>query len=139
MASVKQIQVSFGCAEPERLARFWCEVLGYVVQPPPEGFATCGDFDRALPPEDQGSWFACIDSSGAGPRLFFQRVPDTTTTGFLPGPDRVQQTARASQASDCAPGGAKNRRSAAWLRTHNCPMFAACASGHSHGIQPTLA
>ncbi len=76
MASVKQIQVTFDCAEPERVARFWCEVLGYVVPPPPEGFATWDDFDRALPPEHQGSAFACIDPSGAGPRLFFQRVPE---------------------------------------------------------------
>jgi hypothetical protein len=28
MASVKQIQVPFDCAEPERIARFWCEVSG---------------------------------------------------------------------------------------------------------------
>src|SRR5687767_15201091 len=76
MGSVKQVQVTFDCAEPERLARFWCEVLGYVVPPPPEGFATWDDFDRALPPEHQGSAFACIDSSGVGPRLFFQRVPE---------------------------------------------------------------
>ena len=34
------------------------------------------DVDRALPPEHQGSAFACIDPSGAGPRLFFQRVPE---------------------------------------------------------------
>ncbi|MGH8793725.1 MAG: VOC family protein, partial [Stackebrandtia sp.] len=26
MASVKQFQVTFDCAEPERVARFWCEV-----------------------------------------------------------------------------------------------------------------
>jgi hypothetical protein len=76
MASVKQFQVTFDCAEPERVARFWCEVLGYVVPPPPAGFATWDDFDRALPPEHQGSAFACIDPSGAGPRLFFQRVPE---------------------------------------------------------------
>jgi Glyoxalase-like domain len=50
--------------------------LGCVVPPPPEGFATWDDFDRALPPEDQGSAFACVDPSGAGPRLFFQRVPE---------------------------------------------------------------
>ncbi|MCU1681941.1 MAG: hypothetical protein JWQ81_2680 [Amycolatopsis sp.] len=37
MASIKQFQVTFDCAEPERVARFWCEVLGYVVPPPPEG------------------------------------------------------------------------------------------------------
>jgi hypothetical protein len=76
MASVKQVQVTFDCAEPERVARFWCEVLGYVVPPPPEGFATWDDFDRALPPERQGSAFACVDPSGVGPRLFFQRVPE---------------------------------------------------------------
>ena len=76
MASVKQVQVTFDCADPERVARFWCEVLGYVVPPPPEGFATWGDFDRTLPPERQGSAFACVDPTGVGPRLFFQRVPE---------------------------------------------------------------
>ncbi|WP_030245240.1 VOC family protein [Streptomyces sp. NRRL S-455] len=76
MASVKQFQVTFDCAEPERLARFWCEVLGYVVPPPPEGFGSWDDFDRTLPSEDQGKWFACVDPSGAGPRLLFQRVPE---------------------------------------------------------------
>jgi len=62
MALTKEFQVTFDCAEPERVARFWAEVLGYVVP--------------ALAPEDQGSWAACTDPSGAGPRLFFQRVPE---------------------------------------------------------------
>jgi hypothetical protein len=76
MTSVKQVQITFDCTEPERVARFWCEVLGYVVPPPPEGFATWGDFDRTVPPEQRGSAFACMDPTGAGPRLFFQRVPE---------------------------------------------------------------
>jgi hypothetical protein len=76
MTSVKQFQVTFDCAEPERVARFWCEVLGYVVPPPPSGFDSWDDFDRSLPPEQQGSAFACIDPSGVGPRLYFQRVPE---------------------------------------------------------------
>ena len=76
MASIKQFQVTFDCAEPERVARFWCEVLGYVVPPSPEGFATWDDYDRSLPPERQGAAFACSDPSGVGPRLFFQRVPE---------------------------------------------------------------
>jgi hypothetical protein len=76
MAQVRQVQVTFDCAEPERVARFWCEVLGYVVPPPPAGFATWADFDRTLAPAEQGSWFACSDPTGAGPRLFFQRVPE---------------------------------------------------------------
>ncbi|MBP0461368.1 VOC family protein [Streptomyces montanisoli] len=76
MPPIKKFQVTFDCAEPERVARFWCEVLGYVVPPPPEGFASWDAFDRALPPERQGSAFACVDPSGEGPRLFFQRVPE---------------------------------------------------------------
>lgn len=76
MASVKQFQVTFDCAEPERIAGFWCDALGYVVPPPPEGFASWEDFDAALPPERQGARFACVDPTGAGPRLFFQRVPE---------------------------------------------------------------
>ncbi len=61
MASVKQFQVTFDCAEPERVARFWCEALGYVVPPSAEG---------------EDSWSAAMDPSGVGPRLFFQRVPE---------------------------------------------------------------
>ena len=76
MASVKQFQVTFDCADPERVARFWCEVLGYVVPTPPGGFASWAEFDRSLPPERQGSAFACVDPTGVGPRLFFQRVPE---------------------------------------------------------------
>ena len=76
MPTVREFQVTFDCAEPERVGRFWCEVLGYVVPPPPEGFATWEEFDRSQPPEEQGSWFACVDPSGEGPRLYFQRVPE---------------------------------------------------------------
>ncbi|MFY1689417.1 VOC family protein [Plantactinospora sp. WMMB782] len=76
MASVRQVQVTFDCAEPERVARFWCEVLGYVVPPPPQGHASWGDYERTLPAEQQGAWLACVDPSGVGPRLYFQRVPE---------------------------------------------------------------
>ncbi|MGW4207336.1 VOC family protein [Lentzea sp. NPDC004789] len=76
MGSIKKFQVTFDCAEPERVARFWCEVLGYVVPPPPPGFASWDEFDRSLPAEHQGSAFACVDPTGEGPRLFFQRVPE---------------------------------------------------------------
>ncbi|MFC4784878.1 VOC family protein [Nocardioides sp. MAHUQ-72] len=76
MSSVKQVQVTFDCAEPERVARFWCEVLGYVLPTLPEEFATWADYDRSQPPEEQGSWCACEDPSGVGPRLYFQRVPE---------------------------------------------------------------
>src|SRR6478672_967234 len=48
MATVRQVQVTFDCASPERVARFWCEVLGYVVPPPPEGYASWEQLDREL-------------------------------------------------------------------------------------------
>ncbi|WP_318306723.1 VOC family protein [Amycolatopsis solani] len=76
MGTIRQVQITFDCAEPERVARFWCEVLGYVVPPAPPGFETWADFDRSLPAERQGAAFACADPTGVGPRLFFQRVPE---------------------------------------------------------------
>ncbi|MBC7290198.1 MAG: VOC family protein [Actinotalea sp.] len=76
MAEVRQVQVTFDCADPERVARFWCAVLGYVVPPPPEGFSSWGAFEQTLPAERRGSAFACVDPEGVGPRLFFQRVPE---------------------------------------------------------------
>ena len=76
VADVRQFQVTFDCAAPERVARFWCAALGYVVPPPPPGFADWHAFDRSLPAARQGSAFACVDPSGVGPRLYFQRVPE---------------------------------------------------------------
>ncbi|MGV9883815.1 VOC family protein [Streptomyces sp. NPDC003006] len=76
MSTIKKFQVTFDCAEPARLAIFWCEVLGYVVPPVPEGFATWEDYQHSLRHEDQDAYFACSDPSGTGPRLLFQRVPE---------------------------------------------------------------
>ena len=76
MPTVKQVQITFDCARPERVARFWCEVLGYVPPPPPDGFASWDDYNLSLPPEDRDQWFGASDPTGAGPRLFFQRVPE---------------------------------------------------------------
>ncbi|MER6473170.1 VOC family protein [Streptomyces collinus] len=76
MSAIRKFQVTFDCVEPERVARFWCEVLGYVVPAPPQGFDSWDAYERSLPPEQQGAWFACSDPSGVGPRLYFQRVPE---------------------------------------------------------------
>lgn len=76
MSSVKQVQITFDCAEPVRLAGFWCEVLGYVVPPPPEGFDSWEEHQNSLPPEERTVYFACSDPAGAGPRVLFQRVPE---------------------------------------------------------------
>ena len=62
MVSVKQVQVTFDCQDAERVARFWCEALGYEL-------ADWSDATSA----------ACADPDGAGPRLYFQRVPEEKT------------------------------------------------------------
>lgn len=56
MSSVKKFQVTFDCADPERVARFWADVLGYVVPP-----------DVPV---------VCEDPTGVGPRMYFQQVPE---------------------------------------------------------------
>ncbi|MFJ6379955.1 VOC family protein [Kitasatospora sp. NPDC092039] len=76
MTSVKQVQITFDCASPERVGRFWCEALGYLPPRIPEGFDTWDEYQRSLPPEEQDAWFAASDPTGAGPRLYFQRVPE---------------------------------------------------------------
>ncbi|GAB2908515.1 VOC family protein [Streptomyces mayteni] len=72
------VQITFDCADPAALAAFWAEVLGYRLQDPPPGFAS---WDAALdalgvPPERRNDRSAVVDPEGAGPRLFFQRVPE---------------------------------------------------------------
>ena len=74
-------QVTFDATDPERLGKFWGEVLGYVDQPPPEGFASWDAFldSIGVPKDDRGSMYAVVDPSGHRPRLLFQRVPEGKT------------------------------------------------------------
>jgi hypothetical protein len=75
------IQVTFDCADPDRLSRFWVAVLGYEIPDPPHGFATWEDWATAMRiPEDQWNAARAIeDPDGTGPRIFFQRVPEAKT------------------------------------------------------------
>ena len=79
MANARQIQVTFDCEHPRRVAEFWKAVLGYVDPPVPPGFASWEAFDGSLPEGRRGSAWACQDPAGIGPRLFFQRVPEGKT------------------------------------------------------------
>jgi hypothetical protein len=76
-----RIQVVFDAAEPEKLAEFWELALGYVREPPPEGFESWEEFARSagIPEEKFGEVSSRIDPVGEGPRLFFQRVPEGKT------------------------------------------------------------
>ena len=76
MSTVRQVQITFDCENPRRVAEFWKTALGYEDPPLPPGFDSWEALDETLPEEDRGSRWACQDPSGVGPRLFFQRVPE---------------------------------------------------------------
>ena len=69
------IQIVFACEDPDRLATFWAGVLGYEMQPPPDGYATWDDFAEAvgIPVDKRNDISACTDPAGVGPRLLFER------------------------------------------------------------------
>jgi Glyoxalase-like domain len=100
----REVQVTFDCGDPAAQADFWAAALGYVVQPPPEGFDS---WDAALAawgvPEDRrNDRSALVDPEGVGPRVFLQRVPEGKTAK-----NRVHLDVRA------APGLAGEERMAA--------------------------
>jgi hypothetical protein len=74
-------QVTFDAANPLRLGRFWAQVLGYVDQPPPDGFDTWDAFldSIGVPADQRDIRAALVDPAGVGPRLFFQKVPEPKT------------------------------------------------------------
>jgi len=72
------LDVTIDCREPERLAKFWRALLGYVDRPVPSGYSSWEEYDRAagVPETELDAGSAAIDPAGRGPRLFFQRVPE---------------------------------------------------------------
>lgn len=78
---VTPLQVVFDCRDPDRLARFWAQALGYRLQDPPPGFATWEAFLKAqgIPESEWNSASAVVDPDGKGPRIYFQQVPEGKT------------------------------------------------------------
>lgn len=82
----RTIQVTFDAHDPEALSRFWADAMGYVnpgppgreLQPKQDPFDAWHDFLRELgvPESEWNSASAAQAPDGAGPRLFFQRVPE---------------------------------------------------------------
>jgi Glyoxalase-like domain len=75
-------QLVIDCANPEKLARFWVQALGYVLEPPPDGYDNWDDYWRSVgvPEDELGVGPDCIvDPAGRGPRIWFQVVPETKT------------------------------------------------------------
>jgi len=77
----RSIQVVFDAEDPVMLADFWALALGYVIQPPPDGFDSWDDWATAMgiPKENWNDARALVDPDAAGPRLFIQKVPEGKT------------------------------------------------------------
>jgi catechol 2,3-dioxygenase-like lactoylglutathione lyase family enzyme len=75
----REVQITFSCADPAAMAAFWAEALHYQLQDPPPGFESWEQALDALgvPPERRNDRSAVVDPEGSGPRVFFQRVPET--------------------------------------------------------------
>ncbi len=74
-----RFQLVIDCQDPDLLARFWAAALGYVLEPPPDGFASWDDWRRdiGLPDSELGIGAdSIVDPRGAGPRIWFHRLPD---------------------------------------------------------------
>jgi Glyoxalase-like domain len=113
------MQVTFDAADPAALAAFWTQVLGYILEPPPEGWASWEEWAREMkiPEERWNDQSAIVDPDDAGPRIFFQRVPEGKTAknrvhldvraaaGLDPEARRARLTAEAERL--VAAGGAK--------------------------------
>jgi hypothetical protein len=72
------IQVTFDCADPNRLAQFWAEALGYKLQEPPPGYDSWEALltEMGVPQDQWDNMSAVVDPDGKGPRILFQRVPE---------------------------------------------------------------
>jgi hypothetical protein len=74
-----RFQLVIDCEDPGLLARFWAAALGYVLEPPPEGFSTWDDWRRdiGLPGSELGLGAdSIVDPRGEGPRIWFRVEPD---------------------------------------------------------------
>ncbi|MFH8575334.1 VOC family protein [Streptomyces zaomyceticus] len=82
----RQFQVTFDAHDPQALASFWRDALGYVHPGPPgvdlpEGADPLAAWDDFLarigvPEEERTTRSALEDPEGTGPRVFFQQVPE---------------------------------------------------------------
>jgi hypothetical protein len=85
----RTFQVTFDAHDPRALSTFWRDVLGYVHPGPPsvevpEGSDPLDAWDEFLgkvgvPADQRNNASAIEDPVGSGPRVFFQRVPESKT------------------------------------------------------------
>jgi hypothetical protein len=71
-----KVQVVFDCTDPDSLAKFYAEAIGYKLESPPEGFSSWHEALKVfgVPEEEWNDTSAIVDREGNGPRIFFQRI-----------------------------------------------------------------
>lgn len=76
-----RITMTFDCADPALLARFWAVALDYEAAAPPDGWETWEDWLRAMdvPQEEWNDGATISDPTGIGPQVGFLRVPEPKT------------------------------------------------------------
>lgn len=92
-----QFQITFDCADPNRLATFWALALDYKLEDPPPGFATWEEWLVAnhVPQAQWNSRAGIVDPEGVGARIWFQQVPEPKT-----GKNRLHFDLRLAQPSN---------------------------------------
>jgi hypothetical protein len=77
-----QVPGDLRLSRPCPAARFWAAALGYQIQDPPDGFSSWNAYWRGIGvPEDElddanDSGDSIVDPDGAGPRIWYQQVPE---------------------------------------------------------------
>jgi Glyoxalase-like domain len=77
-----KFQVTFDCDNPGQQTRFWAAALDYKIQDPPGGFGSWNAYWRSIGVPDEelddadDSSDSIVDPDGAGPRIWFQKVPE---------------------------------------------------------------
>ncbi len=91
--------ITVDCADPPRLAAFWRRLLAYTDDPAPPGYDTWADYDGAhgVTVEQASAGATIVDPLDVGPRIYFQRVPESKTVK-----NRVHLDVRAGSAEERA-------------------------------------
>jgi hypothetical protein len=84
------LNITFDCADPRALARFWGQVTGWpVVEEPRPGYEE-----------------SAVGMAGEGrPRLYFVKVPDQPQPSDAAGQPRIQDASEAHPAGPAIAGG----------------------------------
>ena len=79
MSEPTNFQVVIDCADPDRLARFWAVALRYTLDEPPGDSESWREYwlSVGVPADEvEDGYDAIVDPTGAGPRVWFQQVPE---------------------------------------------------------------